>query len=112
MVVGLRRRQHEHGAEPRSRLTTQALLRRHAHGHRSGRLKTRRTKVGYITVPAPPVANFTSDVQNGSAPLTVQFTDTSTGNVTSYLWDFGDGNTAQQRTRATTTRAPATMTSS
>ena len=41
-----------------------------------------------------PVANFTSNVTNGSAPLTVQFNDTSTGNPTSWNWNFGDGQTS------------------
>ncbi len=41
-----------------------------------------------------PVASFYSNVTSGNAPLPVQFTDTSTGNVTSWLWDFGDGNTS------------------
>ncbi|PAV10969.1 hypothetical protein ASJ81_12210 [Methanosarcina spelaei] len=40
-----------------------------------------------------PVANFTSNVTSGSAPLAVRFTDTSTGTVSSYAWDFNnDGN--------------------
>ena len=41
-----------------------------------------------------PVANFTANVTSGTAPLTVQFTDQSTGSPTSWLWDFGDGTTA------------------
>lgn len=36
-------------------------------------------------------ANFTADVTSGEAPLTVHFTDLSTGNVTVWYWDFGDG---------------------
>jgi len=44
-----------------------------------------------ITIPAAPVANFTSTPNNGTASLFVQFNDTSTGSVTSYAWDFGDG---------------------
>ena len=30
----------------------------------------------------------------GFIPLTVQFTDTSTGDNLTYLWNFGDGNTS------------------
>jgi subtilisin family serine protease len=36
-------------------------------------------------------AGFTATPLTGLAPLTVSFTDTSTGPVTSWLWDFGDG---------------------
>ena len=39
----------------------------------------------------PPVTNFAGTPLSGSAPLTVQFSDTSTGNPTSWLWSFGDG---------------------
>ena len=40
-----------------------------------------------------PVANFTANTTNGTLPLVVQFTDKSTGYITSYAWDFdGDGN--------------------
>ncbi len=35
-----------------------------------------------------PMANFSVDVTSGYAPLTVQFTDTSTGDITSWRWDF------------------------
>ncbi|MFA7198515.1 MAG: PKD domain-containing protein, partial [Methanoculleus sp.] len=57
-------------------------------------------KTGYITVTSggsggdAPVANFTADVTSGKAPLTVNFTDLSTGSPTSWLWDFGDGTNA------------------
>jgi PGF-pre-PGF domain-containing protein len=50
------------------------------------------TKSNYITSGGAPVASFNTSPQEGNAPLTVQFTDTSTGNVTSWLWNFGDGN--------------------
>jgi len=44
-----------------------------------------------------PVANFTSDVTSGKAPLKVQFTDKSTGTPTKWKWTFGDGmNSIQQ----------------
>jgi len=56
------------------------------------------TKSGYITVTvAPPVANFTGSPTNGTAPLTVQFTDTSTGSPTSWSWSFGDGGTSSSQ---------------
>ena len=38
-------------------------------------------------------ADFTATPTSGTAPLTVQFTDTSTGSPTTWLWDFGDGTT-------------------
>jgi PKD repeat protein len=53
------------------------------------------TKTNYITVTGeeePPVADFSADETSGEAPLTVNFTDLSTGDITSYDWDFGDGN--------------------
>lgn len=39
-----------------------------------------------------PVANFTSNCTAGPRPLSVAFTDTSTGLPESWSWDFGDGN--------------------
>jgi len=51
------------------------------------------TKTGYITVNSPstaPVTNFTANVVSGIAPLTVAFTDTSTGSIASRSWNFGD----------------------
>lgn len=44
-----------------------------------------------VTTVAPPVANFTAGPTVGVAPLTVNFTNASTG-ATSYSWSFGDGN--------------------
>jgi PKD repeat protein len=39
----------------------------------------------------PPDARFSASVTAGDVPLRVQFTDLSLGNLTSWLWDFGDG---------------------
>ncbi len=51
----------------------------------------------YITVmEPPPVAAFASDRDRGVPPLDVQFTDLSTGTITSWLWDFGDGSTSTE----------------
>lgn len=41
-----------------------------------------------------PVAGFTSNVTSGCSPLVVQFTDQSTNNPTSWLWDLGNGSTS------------------
>lgn len=39
----------------------------------------------------PPIAGFSATPLRGPIPLTVQFTDESTGGITDWLWDFGDG---------------------
>ena len=55
------------------------------------------TATDYITVvedAIAPDASFTADVTQGSAPLTIQFTDTSENTPTSWLWSFGDGDTS------------------
>ncbi len=36
-------------------------------------------------------------ITQGTAPLTLAFTDTSTGDELTYYWDFGDGNTSTLR---------------
>jgi len=41
-----------------------------------------------------PIASFTASPTTGTAPLTINFTDTSANVPTSWLWDFGDGSTA------------------
>jgi PKD repeat protein len=41
-----------------------------------------------------PITSFISTPTGGAAPLSVQFTDTSTEFPTSWLWDFGDRNTS------------------
>ncbi len=54
-------------------------------------------KEAYIAVTAPmkpPIARFTQDTKVGNAPLTVRFTDLSTGSPESYLWTFGDGGSS------------------
>lgn len=43
-----------------------------------------------------PVAGFTQDQTSGPPPLNVQFTNQSTGNISQYLWNFGDGSTSSE----------------
>lgn len=56
--------------------------------------------------PQAPVASFASSVASGTAPLVVQFTDTSTNGPTTWAWDVGDGSTASSKSPSHTyTRA-------
>ena len=50
----------------------------------------------YVAVTAQPlpVPSFTSNITSGSAPLSVNFTDTSTNSPTAWAWSFGDGGTS------------------
>ncbi len=62
---------------------------------------TTETKPNYVTVGAPsPAAEFSGAPRAGGSPLTVFFTDFSTGNVTSWNWTFGDGNSSNQQNPA------------
>jgi len=49
---------------------------------------------------AAPVAGFTGAPTNGSVPLAVVFTDASTGTITNWLWNLGDGHTVTNTTSA------------
>jgi len=58
-----------------------------------------------------PIAAFTGAPLSGSAPLTVKFTDQSTGTVTSWEWAFGDDNaTSTEQNPSHTYHNPATYT--
>ncbi len=45
-------------------------------------------------VPGEINTSFSGEPTTGYGPMPVQFSDLSTGNPTSWLWDFGDGNTS------------------
>jgi PKD repeat protein len=47
-----------------------------------------------LIVAVPVVADFSGSPTSGFVPLTVTFTDISTGPITNRLWDFGDGTTS------------------
>jgi PKD repeat protein len=61
-----------------------------------------RTQSNYIvaTGGSPPSAAFSGSPTNGTAPLAVTFTDTSTGSITNRFWDFGDGSTTNTITNS------------
>jgi PKD repeat protein/peptidoglycan/xylan/chitin deacetylase (PgdA/CDA1 family) len=52
----------------------------------------------YITVnERPPVSGFSGTPTTGTIPLTVTFTDGSTGVISGYTWDFGDTATSTEK---------------
>jgi PKD repeat protein len=53
------------------------------------------TRAAYVHVYAPPVASFSAMPTTGTPPLDVHFTNLSTGDYDTCLWDFGDGSTSQ-----------------
>jgi len=55
----------------------------------------------------PPVAAFSGTPTTGSAPLKVAFTDASTGNITNWLWNFGDGHSVTNTTSVSVTNTYA-----
>jgi PKD repeat protein len=50
-----------------------------------------------VTSIAAPVPSFEADMTSGTAPLTVQFADTSVNAPVSWEWTFGDGSTSMQQ---------------
>jgi Zn-dependent metalloprotease len=55
-------------------------------------------QVGITLVCAgPPVADFSGTPTSGSVPLTVNFTDLSSNDPTSWSWNFGDTGTSTQK---------------
>jgi PKD repeat protein len=58
------------------------------------------TKPGYITArdaEAWSKADFTAAPTSGTAPLAVEFTDISTGDIETWYWTFGDGETSTEQ---------------
>jgi hypothetical protein len=50
-----------------------------------------------VPPPTAPIADFSSDFTGGDAPLTIQFTDLSANNPTSWTWDFGDASASSEK---------------
>jgi PKD repeat protein len=57
------------------------------------------TKINYITVKAVPVANFSANNTNPCVNTPILFTDSSTGNPTSWSWDFPGGSPSTASTQ-------------
>jgi PKD repeat protein len=54
-------------------------------------------KTDYISVGMPPRAAFVGNPTSGGTPLTVAFTDQSSGQVNQWTWDFGDGQRSSEQ---------------
>ncbi len=46
--------------------------------------------------PAAPLANFSATPSSGAPPLAVQFSNQSSGDISAYHWDFGDGDSSAE----------------
>jgi PKD repeat protein len=69
------------------------------------------TRTNYVTVNTPaPVAQFTGSPTSGTSPLTVAFSNTSTGSITGYSWTFGDGTTSTVASPSKVYASPGTFT--
>ena len=68
------------------------------------------TQTNLVTVTTTPVAEFTGAPLTGTAPLTVNFTNQSTGSVTGWAWDFGDGGTSTAQSPSHQYTVPGTYT--
>ena len=55
-------------------------------------------------------ADFSANPTRGPAPLTASFTDQSTGSITSWKWDFGDGSTSTMQNPSHTYTDPGNYT--
>ena len=58
----------------------------------------------------PPKASFIAFPSSGTAPIRVSFSDTSSGTVSSHLWDFGDGYRSEVANPSHTYKEPGTFT--
>ena len=48
-------------------------------------------------VPSAATASFSVDLESGKAPVVATFTNTSSGEMSSVEWDFGDGNNSKEQ---------------
>jgi len=68
------------------------------------------TKTNYIYVGGGVIADFSATNTAGATPLNVKFTDKSSGNPTTYAWDFGDGTKSSEKNPSHTYNKTGTYT--
>ena len=66
------------------------------------------TLIAFLSYAQVPSANFTAATTSGCSPLVVDFQDQSTGNPTTWSWDFGNGATSTLQNPSTTYFNPGT----
>lgn len=59
-----------------------------------------------LSTVTPLTSNFSADITSGIKDLEVQFTDLSTGSISIWSWDFGDGYTSSEQNPAHTYLQP------
>ena len=64
------------------------------------------TRAAAVSVPS--AGAITSNVTNGFSPLTVVFTNSATGNITNWVWNFGNGTVITNTTGGIVTNTYAT----
>ncbi len=62
--------------------------------------------MGSLNLQAQPNADFKVDKRASCSPLSVDFTNQSTGNIASYYWKLGNGNTSTQKSPQATYLKP------
>jgi len=63
-----------------------------------------------VDIITPIIADFKADLLDGFSPLTVQFTDLSSGSINSCYWDFGDGTNSSNSNPQHVFSSPGTYT--
>jgi gliding motility-associated-like protein len=66
--------------------------------------------IGNLARAQAPVAQFTSNITSGCAPLAVKFQDQSTNTPTSWEWSFGNGQTSSAQNPTISFGSPGTYT--
>jgi PKD repeat protein len=67
-------------------------------------------EVSATEVASGPVASFSASATTGVAPMAVNFTNASTGSITGYAWNFGDGTSSTSQNPAKVYSSPGVYT--
>jgi PKD repeat protein len=109
--LDLRRRydQQHKNPDPRLQHAGQLYRRLTATGAGGTASKTAATAIN-VAAPTLPVVNFSASPGSGTAPLNVAFANTTTGQVTTWAWNFGDGTTSNVQKPTHTYSTPGSYT--